>query len=320
MSDPIHPSALSEALYEQASLWHVRLRGADADEALREAHRRWLAEDPRHEQAWTETLQLWGRLAEPVARIRAEEQAQWTQRRRQRPVLRRLALAACLVVGVALGALWQRGELDGLGSDYHTRVGERRSIELADGSRVELNTRSAIDVDFADGRRSVRLLRGEAWFDVRKDPERPFIVSLPMGQVKVTGTRFNVRLDDRQAVVSLVEGRVELSDAGQFAVLEPGQQSRLQRDGLLAPVPFDAQSIDAWRQGQLVFYRTPLKSVIAELDRYQRGHIFIRDPALAELPVSGVFATNDPSAVLEALRSTLGVQVSDLGLGFVILR
>ncbi|CAM3748233.1 Protein FecR [Pseudomonas reidholzensis] len=311
---------IPEALYEQASLWHVRLREADADDALRDAHRRWLAADPLHAHAWAETLQLWGQLAMPVARVRAEQQARWHSRHGAHRRFKQLALAACLVASVTLGALWQQDALDGLGSDYHTAVGERRSVELADGSRVELNTHSAIDVDFSEGRRTVRLIRGEAWFAVHKDPNRPFIVSVPFGQVKVTGTRFNVRLQAQQATVSLLEGRVELSGAGQVAVLEPGQQSRLLADGLTPPDAFDAQTVDAWRQGQLVFYRTPLKAVISELERYHPGYIFIRNPALAELPVSGVFSTRERGAALRALHDTLGVEVQEIGLGVVLLR
>lgn len=309
----------SEAIYEQAMLWHVRLRETDADAALQQAHQCWIAEDPAHAQAWTETLQLWGKLAQPVAYIQAREQMRPAVRRRSRPVPIRLALAACLVACVTLGVLWQQGALDVMSSDYHTGIGELQSLQLADGSHVKLNTRSAIAVNFSKEQRRVRLLRGEAWFEVQKDLTRPFIVSLPTGQVKVTGTRFNVRLDDKHATVSLSEGRVELSVGSQVTVLAPGQQSRLWSEHIDAPMPFDAQSTNAWRQGQLVFYRTPLKEVIGELSRYQPGYIFIRNPTLAERPVSGVFATHDPQSVLQALHNTLGVQVSEPGLGIVIL-
>lgn len=311
------PSRPSDDIHEQASLWYIRLREPGADEALREAHRLWLAADPLHAQAFAEAGLLWGKLAEPVARVRGEEQARWRSRRR---VWQPLAAAACLVLALGGGLLWQGGAVEDLRSDYHTSVGQRQSVTLDDGSRIDLNTHSALAVNFSQGRREVRLLRGEAWFEVKKDPSRPFVVQLPHGTVTVTGTRFNVRLNEQQAIVSLAEGRVELDSAGQHAELLPSQQSCLDTSGLCATRAFDSQATSAWRQGQLVFYRTPLKDVIAELDRYHRGHVFIHGDALASLPVSGVFATASPESVLQALHDTLGVKVTRLGLGIVILR
>ncbi|MDR0277237.1 MAG: FecR family protein [Paucimonas sp.] len=317
MTQPPRPT---DDIHEQASLWHIRLREPGADERLREAHRQWLAADPRHAQAFAEAVELWGKLAEPVARVRAEEQAQWRARQRRPRLFRPLAAAACLVLALGGGLLWQGGGLDDLRSDYHTAVGQRQSVILADGSRVELNTHSALAVSFSEGRRQVRLLRGEAWFEVQKDASRPFVVAVPQGTVTVTGTRFNVRLDATQTTVSLAEGRVELDTAGQHAELLPDQQSCLHASGLCSATGFDRQATDAWRQGQMVFYRTPLKQVIAELSRYHHGQVFIHGEALANLPVSGVFATASEDAVLQALQETLKIKVTRLGLGIVVLR
>lgn len=317
MTQPPRPS---DDIHEQASLWMIRLREPGADAAMREAHRQWLAADPLHAQAFDEAAQLWGKLAEPVARVRAEQQSQWRARHSRNRLLRPLAAAACLVLALSGGLLWQGGALEDLSSDYHTAIGERQSIELADGSHVELNSHSALQVAFSEGRRQVRLLRGEAWFEVEKDTSRPFVVQVPHGTVTVTGTRFNVRLHDQQATVSLAEGRVELDNAGQHSELLPSQQGCLNAAGLCPTARFDAQAATAWRQGQMVFYRTPLKQVIAELDRYHRGHVFIHGEALANLPVSGVFATASPEAMYQALHDTLGIKVTRLGLGIVVLR
>ncbi|MCY1273922.1 Protein FecR [compost metagenome] len=317
MTQPASPTA---DIHEQATLWYIRLREPSADDSLRDAHRQWLEADPLHARAFDETVRLWGQLGEPVARVRAEERACSMARRSRRNILKPLAAAACLVAMLASGALWQRGALDDLRSDYHTAIGARQNIELDDGSRIELNTHSAIDVDFDGAQRHIRLLRGEAWFEVNKDAQRPFVVDVPHGRITVTGTRFNVRLDDDEAIVSLSQGRVELDSGTGHAVLEPSQQSRLSQNGISALTSFDSQATTAWRQGQLVFYRTPLKQVIAELDRYHRGHVFIKGETLANLPVSGVFATDAPEAVLQAIQDTLEVKVLHLGLGIVILR
>lgn len=314
------PSRPSDDIHEQASLWYIRLREPGADDRLRDAHRQWLAESSLHAQAFEQAGQLWGKLAGPVAQVRGEQHAQRRARLPRHRGWRPVAVAACLMLVLSGGLFWQGGSLQDLRSDYHTRIGEQQRITLADGSLVELNTHSALEVAFDGARREVRLLRGEAWFEVHKDTTRPFVVQVPHGTVTVTGTRFNVRLEAQQATVSLAEGRVELDSGGQHGELLPNQQSCLNASGLCITRSFDHQATSAWRQGQLVFYRTPLKEVIAELDRYHRGHVFIQGDALANLPVSGVFAITSPDAVLQALQSTLGVRVTRLGLGIVVLR
>jgi len=337
---------LPDAVLEAAVIWHARDREPEPDPA-REAGRRrefeaWLAADPRHRRALDEAERLWAVLERPAERVIGTRRARSRSAnafdaaggyRNPRQASRRIggfrsqwaaAIAACLLVMLAGGTIWRDAIDVGLRSDYATAVGERLPVTLADGSRITLDTDSAIAVDLNATRRYVRLLRGQAWFDVSHDSVRPFMVETPEGTVRVTGTRFDVRRDDGSTVVSLAEGRVELTSpatAGQQPVaLIPGQQSRLTASGPSRPVPFDRTAITAWLRGQFVFYDTPLSQVVATLNRYRRGRIVIVDDDLNRLKVSGVFDTGDPDAALAVIAGTLPVRVTRLTDYLALLR
>ena len=231
-------------------------------------------------------------------------------------------IAACLLLLVAAGIVWHEEIAVGLESDYATAVGERVPITLADGSRIHLNTHSALAVDFGSAARYVRLLRGEAWFEVSSDAARPFTVETPQGSVRVTGTSFGVRRDDGAMLVKLTEGDVQLSLPGSAETvgLAAGQQARLSAEGISDPVSFDRTAATAWLRGQMVFYDTPLAEVVASLNRYRPGRIVILDEELHRLKVSGVFTTDDPDAALTVIADTLPVGVTRLTRYLVLLR
>ncbi len=211
-------------------------------------------------------------------------------------------------------------------SDYITAVGEEAPIETGDGSRITLNTDSALAMDYSARERRVRLLKGEAWFNVASTDKRPFIVSTDAGAVRVTGTQFNVRLVDGGAFVSLDEGRVELRVPNNSRledspiVLEPGQQAVLAGNRISAPAPFDRTAVTAWLRGQFVFYHTPLAEVVDTLNRHRRGHIVLTSKELSSLKVSGIFSTDDPDAALEVMASTLPIQQVRLTDYLVLIR
>lgn len=221
------------------------------------------------------------------------------------------ALAASVLV--AVGAAWlHRGGYDQLRSDAYTAIGETRRVELADGSVVTLNTDTALSYHVDAQRRDVKLYRGEAYFQVMRDPTRPFVVDSPAGSVRVLGTAFNVRLDNDRAHVSVVEGRVSVSSAGEATVLTRSQSAWL-HEGIETGAERDADVITAWQRGRMVFYRTPLSDVMKELSRYRRGTIYIRGDALRALPVSGSFEVTHPEEGLRVVLSTLPVRSIALG-------
>lgn len=227
------------------------------------------------------------------------------------------------MLALTLGIGWQQDWPTRWQSDHITAVGEQASVTLDDGSRVQLNTDTALSVEFTAGERHVKLLKGEAWFDVTSESERPFTVDAGFGRVQVTGTRFNVRMDDGAAVVSLDEGSVKLysvQDQDSPMSLSPGQQARILPDGVSSAESFDRSLVTAWQRGQFVFYDKPLAEVVANLNRHRTGRILITDDKLNNLRVSGVFSTKNPDAALDVITKTLPVEQVRLTDYLVLIR
>jgi transmembrane sensor len=321
-------------MLEAAAIWYARLREPANNSAAAAARQAdfegWLNADPRHRRAFEETQRLWNKLDAPVTQVMTQDPASVPTTRRHRcPARRRLPrpllMAACLTIVIAAGLVYQGDFLLWLNSDYSTAIGQRMPLRLNDGSRVTLNTDSAIAVDMTAKHRHIRLLQGEAWFNVTPDSKRPLLVETATGQAHVTGTSFGVRLRGDTTVVSLAAGSVTLSahngpDQTASLALHPGQQARLSAAGVSAPSQFNKTAVTAWLRGQIVFFNTPLRAVIAELNRYRRGYIVIANGKLETLKISGVFATDDPNAALAAIAATLPVRIIRLTDYLVLLR
>jgi transmembrane sensor len=301
--DPSAPRPSDDAVFAAAAVWFARLRDGQVDKAAQSEYQAWRRADPRHAAAMADAERLWGRLELPVRRLAAPAPRSGPFERR---TLRRVAAAAGLLLVLGLGALCRDDISVRLHSDYRTMVGMRTPVDLADGSRITLNTDTAIAVDMSGERRRVLLFRGEAWFDVAADASRPFVVETPMGDVRVVGTRFNLRASQGGTSVSLTEGQVDLTGRGGATLtLTPGQAVRLTAAGISRPETFDQTAVTAWLRGQFVFYDSPLADVVAEINRYRAGRIVIAGDRLRNLKVSGVFRTDDPDAALATITDTL---------------
>lgn len=317
---------LPDALLEEAVRWHARMREPGASETVRGRFQRWLSADARHTLAYKEAEQLWKTLEQPVARVMAAEPTitQPAVRPQMTPMRwAGMSATACLLLLLGFGACWETGVYDDLRSDYVTAVGTQRTVILADGSHVTLNTNTAMAVAFEPDRRIVRLYRGEAWFDVTHNAARPFIVGTPEGNVRVTGTRFNVRLVDDEAIVSLVEGRVELTDQddpSNIVVVAPGEQGIIRAGSIGALGTFDVNTVTAWQRGQLVFYKVPLAEVVEQLNRYRSGRIVLANSALDSLKVTGVFDAGHPNQALSVIQNTLHISALRLTNRLILLR
>jgi transmembrane sensor len=197
-----------------------------------------------------------------------------------------------------------------------TQVGERSFLVLADGSKVTLNTASAVRADYSGRDRRLTLLRGEAFFDVAKDPLRPFVVTAGSRQVIAVGTSFNVRLQDHGVRVTLVEGKVRVTrsrpevsgagaqdPAGPAVTLVAGSALVAEADGADRVERLDADRATSWRNGKLVFEGERLADVVAEMNRYSRETLEIADPALEDRRVSGVFEPTEGHAFAKALEA-----------------
>ncbi len=314
---------LPDALLEEAIRWNARMREPDLSDDTRMAFERWLVADERHVAAYEEAQDLWEMLQQPVAHVleaaRADPAGSYRTAQTRRA---RIYATVCLAVLLGFAVGWQTGFLDDLRSDYVTAVGARRDITLADGSQVTLNTDTAMAVDFEPDRRIVHLYRGEAWFAVTHDPERPFIVQTPEGNVRVTGTHFNVRLEGDEAILSLVEGRVELTaeDAPRAVViLAPGERGVIRARRIDAPEAFDVNALTAWQRGQLVFYQVPLAEVVEQLNRYRYGRIVLAASSLRSMKVTGVFDADKPDAALSVIENTLHISALHLTNYLIVL-
>ncbi|MNF73806.1 fec operon regulator FecR [compost metagenome] len=301
MIDPNVTDA-DDDLFAEASGWYYRLQAEDLTPTEREAFAAWLAQGPSQVRAWNEVLELLGALREPARQLRQAQRARWHKPRAR---VWASAAAVLLMIGLLIASPWP----DRWRADYATVTGESRTLALADGSQLQLNTDTAVQVELGDGERRVRLLRGEAWFEVSHDPSRPFLIRSGDGWVKVVGTRFSVAQQGNQTLVRVAQGRVQVSvDEGQSVLLDPGRGVEYSGLQLSSEHGFDVAAEFAWRQRQLVFRQQPLAEVVEALNRYWPGQTLVLGDTLRQRKVSGVFEIDKPDAVLKALTHTLGLR------------
>ncbi|KAF1072455.1 MAG: Protein FecR [Pseudomonas citronellolis] len=320
MSNPAPPLD-DDRLSAEAAHWCSRLHDEDCTAAEREAFQAWCAADPRHLDEYQAMLEIW-QLADalepqtetPPAATRVPHARPGRARRPARPRrLQRLAGVAALAL-VALGGVWSAGWSAGwLPSrvGYYSVQDERREVTLADGSRVRLNNATRLLFANYRDRRSVWLnAGGEDYFQVAHDSLHPFTVHTDNGNVRVTGTRFNVWTDPTQMLVTLLEGSVIVSppegiDANS-AQLTPGMQARYtqaSRSFELAQVaPTDAI---AWTEGRLVLEDLPLQSAIPLINRYLAHPVHLGDATVAAMRIGGIYNTNDLQALVDSLPKVL---------------
>lgn len=211
-----------------------------------------------------------------------------------RPVLG--AILALLVVGAGVGVWWTMNR----SPTYGTDVGEQRTVQLADGSSVRLDTDSRIRVLLSADERRIDLLEGQALFEVAHDAARPFVVSADGTTVTALGTVFDVRRAGPDVRVILVEGRVRVDGPrGAQTTLAPNQTAVVTPLGAEAR-PVDASAATAWAEGRLVFSGTPLRDAVAEVNRYLTDKVILEAPAVAGTAISGTFRVGDRGAFVSA--------------------
>lgn len=308
---------LPEAVIDAAIIWGVKLNYSEPTAQTKARFQRWLDESPLHHIAWhrVETLKPLGELVPAslgrgtLAAAEVLHRGQSEQRRRTLKLLSLGALAGLFGWQLRDQLAWQR-----LLSDASTRVGERRTLQLEDGTTLALNTDSAVSVDLTGERRTIVLRRGEIMVSTGADKasasKRPFWVLTPFGKMQALGTRFVVRLDDARARVSVQEGAVALHSAdGQASdTVYPNHSSWLADDSVEHAAP-QAFAEDGFADGVITGQKIRLDDLLHELARYRHGHIAC-DPTVAGLQVSGVFHLNDTDQVLQFLLQTQPVSVT----------
>ena len=310
---------------EQAIDWMVKLRADTPDAALQTRFNAWLAMDPAHLQAWT---QLQDRLGASFNTVRALDRRLPGQASEARQILlqpqgsRRDALRVIAGLGLLGGSLWlcARTPLgDSLLADLSTGRGQRQAFDLADGSRLNLNANSAVDLRFDDQQRLVVLRHGELVIQVAPDPQRPLRVRTAQGQVQVLGTRFLVAQEQDVTRVVVLQHSVQLRlPDGTTRNLQEGQ-SALLATGRITPTAGDQRGRADWLVGRLNVLDEPLEQVVEALRPYQRGFIRIA-PQVRHLRVQGVFPLDDPARTLAALAETLPIQVDSYSPWLTLIR
>lgn len=299
----------ADRIAEEAAGWVARLQSSDATQADLDLFHQWLERDPLHREAFDEFRNLWGDLKDlPIPPERLDK---LRGARRRRTVYRATTVAVGLML---LVSLYNAGYVDRMRADHYTSVGEVRSVELADGSRVYLNTDTAITVDLSGTARRIHILRGEAFFDVAKNPQRPFVVEDGTLTATAVGTQYAVRAGTRsfEPDVQVEEGKVEVQSADQRVLVSAGYTAAIGGGGAVIVQPADVADATAWRNGRLIFSGRPLKEVLAALARYRRGQIVMLDRALGEQKVSGIFDLSDTDAALRDLEMSLPVSVTHI--------
>lgn len=322
---PVHRLPDAEAARVQASEWIARLNADDASADDRARFEAWRAAHPRNARAYEELTATWQRFARAGRTVRAVsfgtamEHASTAPRRR--PWLRPAMAAVVAVLAIGLGWWGMQPPT----ASFETGIGEHASIALPDGSRLELNSNSAVRVEYGDAARVIRLERGEAFFTVAHAPERPFWVVAERTWIRAVGTAFNVHRRANGVRVTVSEGRVKVGAVGireapsdavldkvAVSLLAAGQQVDLQ--GPHARVrALPASDIDhavSWRSGTIYFEDRPLGEVIDEMGRYTPLKIEVGTRAQA-ITIGGTFQTNPQGAeaLLAMLEDGLGLQV-----------
>lgn len=313
-----------DTLRAAAARWAVRLSDGDLQDGERDIFQRWLDSDDRHGEefrAQMVILALAGELpldqhAHLVSLARddaTEEGASPASRRRW------LALAAATAAVALLGGWLGMRYIDSA-QVYTTHTGETRAITFEDGSVAHLNTRTRLEWQGTATDRRVKLLEGEALFEVIPDEHRPFRVVLDNSEVRVLGTRFNVyRRQDGEVIVTVLDGRVQVVENGKAdsraapawsRELGANEQLAYRRVGLIRDVhPAIAQNAVKWRDGVIELEDEKLPQVIDELTRYTDRRIVIRDARLAELRFGGALNIKDVRLALSRMEKLAPIVV-----------
>lgn len=318
---PEAAGAAHDLVREAAVAWFVRLQSDVVSEAEHIAFAAWLAADPLHGAEYRRLGGIWRDLdALPDPRANVARQAAW-QRAMLTPSRRRLLLgggalaAASVVVAYAgLGRQWPVW----LAGDMVTGTGERRSFDLADGSRVDLDAGSALKQSFSPAERRLTLLEGRARFSVVAEHTRPFVVACENGTVQALATAFVVHRRAGSVAVAVQQGSVQVTLPMQQLRLNGGQAIAYDAAGLQPAQRQGDEAETAWLRGKLIFEDRPLGDVVADLNRYRKGMILLRDEKLASLRVNGLFDLHKPDAALEALAVSLPLRLQKIG-GFLAL-
>ena len=304
---------------DEANIWILRIHSGLMSSEERREFDAWQARSPMHQAQFRDVERFWQTLDGLAGQVTREKptsapgdfvtrrasawasglQSHWS------------AIAATFLIVVTTMLLWS--SLIGRLSDYKTAPGEQKSIALADGSTVFLNTHSAFSVNLSEHRRSLTLTQGEALFEVAHDSERPFEVMADGWIVRAVGTTFNIDRRADKITVTVIDGAVQLLHDNEAWDIPVGYRVAYDKHHIVNELEsVDVLKITEWRKGEFSFTDMPLTVIVEELNRYRPGRIVIATASLQDLRLSGSVSLDDPDHSLKMLQKVFPFRVQQL--------
>ncbi len=307
---------VNEAQLREASRWvALRALGDEADEA---DFIQWLEKDPQHRIAYDAVAR---QLGDPAIL----DAMRWAAREESAPPRWRLGMSAskiaagisilALVGGIVWRPLWERALAPVM--EIASEADHGRDVTLPEGSSLSLDGNSQVRVQMGATERRVTLSRGEAYFDVAHDADRPFEVLAGSAEIRVLGTAFDVNRSADGVELAVYRGRVKLMAFGTQLILTAGQRTTLSNGQMSAPTTFDPSAPD-WRTGWLDTEGVTLANLVERLNRHSAHRISITDPRIAAIQVSGRFRLDNPQELLKSLGTMYGFKSTQQGDGLLL--
>jgi len=339
-----HIMQLPDQINQQAAAWFTLMQSADVSAAERQELRDWLSEHPDHQESYRQIELVWQTVGELSGTVEGS-----ALRRSVEPLSARLisfistpvamikslvpapkyAMAFALVC-VAVGVLLLPKPTAPIITHYSTEVGELRTITLADSSEITLSAKSQISTRISDVERSVDLISGEAFFDIAKDRQKPFFVTVNNVAVEVVGTQFNVQKIRDTVSVSVLEGIVKVfgqgsKDSQSFSlpavVLTAGQKVVKAKDRAFESVKaVPSSDLGAWRLGRLIYRDIALADVVTDAGRYFDGKILLQSEELADEKITVTLRTDQIDQLPQMLAETLPIKVHVISDNLILLK
>jgi transmembrane sensor len=331
------PLRTLNAIDHESSIWLVRLDDGNLSDESRKELKHWLSADSRHSIALKAMTSIWDEMDEVLVTNGnvSENIALW-------PVLKPIFEPLLIAASISFIAIfiWFAMPVDVQKNSYVTLVGQQLDATFDDGSVIHLNTNSRIETEFTDEKRIVKLIKGEALFDVAHDPNRPFIVYAGDRLVQAIGTKFVVHLESENIQVTVTDGKVKMSKVPLNKALidiKSLNNSSIQKDdvyivkGEKAIVSSDhtpkitriksenMQRELSWLDGKLIFVNEELFDVIEEINRYIDIKIVLKDPSLHKISISGRFDLADSEALIEAIELSFNMKSQRIDTKHVLL-
>ena len=343
-----------DKIREQASEWIIRLEDPAIQEDDIQELVAWLDSNPRHRTEFLELASLWGNMdiLSELAGVIPLDSQQTSRSKKTGTFASRwlpgfaVIASACAVLLLGISVLyfdqWQGATPEEAVVDivYTTPVGERDFVRLVDGSSIKLNTDSRVQIDYTNDFRNIYFERGEAYFDVTHDANRPFVVHVGKGSVTAVGTAFTIKYNDKIVGVTVIEGIVEVNTLPANDVVTAISDKQSVKKGIVTKTSVSAgqtvefaeaiHSVDtvepgeidhklAWQRGMLIFDGDYLEDAVNEITRYTDAKIVINDDAIRKVQIGGYFRTGEIDAMLAAFETSFGIAVTRVNDNYILL-